>query len=86
MKLNPNFIVHRDDCETLLVPTAQADFSGIVRGNRTLGAILDLLQNDVSEEEIIFALSDRFDADDGVIENDVSSVLEQLRSVGAIDE
>ncbi len=86
MKLNKNFIVHTEENETLLVPTAEAEFSGIVRGNRTLGAILELLQNDVTEEEVIFALSDRFDADDGVIENDVRTTLEKLRSIGAVDE
>ena len=86
MKLNEHFIVHTDDGETLLVPTAEAGFSGIVRGNRTLGAILDLLSSEVTEEEIIFALSDRFDADEGVIEQDVRATLQKLRSIGAIDE
>ena len=86
MKLNEHFIVHTEGDDVLLVPTAEADFSGIVRGNKTLSAILRLLEQETSRTEIITALQERFDADDGVIEDDVDSTLEKLRSIGAIDE
>ena len=86
MKLNENFIVHIDNGETLLAPTAEAAFSGIVRGNKTVGAILTMLEKGATREEIIGSLKDRFEADDGVIEADVDGALEQLRSIGAIDE
>ena len=86
MKLNKNFIVHSENGQTLLAPTAEAGFSGIVRGNKTLGAILGLLENEITEAEIVRALGERFEADDGVIQADVASVLEQLRGIGAIDE
>ena len=86
MKLNRHFIVHSDGGETLLVPTAEADFSGIVRGNKTFGTILGLLENEITQEEIVRALCERFEADEGVIEADVAEILEQLRSVSALDE
>ena len=52
MKLNKNFILHVAEGETLLVPTGDAEFSGIIRGNATLGAVLELLRKETSEEEI----------------------------------
>lgn len=39
MRLNEQFIVHISDGESLLVPTADAPFSGLVQGNKSVGAI-----------------------------------------------
>lgn len=86
MKLNENFIVHCEGGETLLVPTAEVPFNGVVRGNKTFGAILEILSSEVTQDELIFAMKDRYDADDGVIENDVAATLGRLREIGAIDE
>ncbi len=86
MKLNPEFIVYNEDGDTLLVPTAKAPFSGVLRGNKTVGAILEMLQEEITQEEIVTRLRERFEAEDGVIEKDVESTLADLRSIGAIDE
>ena len=48
MKLNNDFLVHTSGNETVVVPTGKASFSGIVKGNLTLGAMLEILKNDVS--------------------------------------
>ena len=53
MKLRKEFIVHNTGRESMLVPTADAAFYGVVRGNETLGAILTLLDRDLSEEELV---------------------------------
>ncbi len=86
MKLNKNFLVHKTGGETVVVPTGNADFSGIVKGNKTLGAILDLMKNDTDEQQIIDAMAERFEAPRDVIEKDVANVIIKLRSIGAIDE
>lgn len=86
MKLNKEFLIHNTDEETLLVPTGGADFSGIVRGNKTLGAMLELLKSDTTEAEIVHALKCRFDAPEGVLERDVKKMLSELRKIDAIDE
>ena len=86
MKLNENYFVHTDGGETLLVPTAGASFSGIVRGNKTLGAILTLLESGTTQDEIVRALSEQFEADDGIIEADVAATLARLREIGAVDD
>lgn len=86
MKLNSDFLLHNTEGETILVPTGKADFSGIVRGNKTLGAVLELLKNDVTEEEIVASMKARFDAPEETIRRDVEKALSELRKIGAIDE
>ena len=86
MKLNENFLVHSTGHDTIMAPTGKAGFSGVVRGGKTLGVMLEALKNDVTEEEIVAAMRARFDAPEGVIEADVAKSLEELRKIGAIDE
>ena len=86
MKLKKEFIPHDTKNESLLVPTGGAGFAGLVKGNKTLGAILALLKEDTTEEEIVAAMKARFDAPEEVIEKDVKKVLAELRRIGALDE
>ena len=86
LKLNNKFLLHNTDNDSVLVPAGNAGFSGVVRGNKTLGAVLELLKNDTTEAEIISAMKSRFDAPDGAIEHDVKKALSELRSIGALDE
>lgn len=86
MKLKKDFIVHDTETESLLVPAGGAGFSGLVRGNKTLGAILALLKEDTTEEAIIAAMKQRFDASEDIIVRDVKKALSELRTIGALDE
>ena len=86
MKLNQNFIHHRLDDETLIVPTGAARFHGLVQGNKTLAAIVDCLTQDTTEEEIIDAICARYDGDRKIIAEDVAEVISRLKAIGAIDE
>ena len=86
MKLKSEFIPYNTDTESLLVPAGGAGWSGLVRGNRTLGAILELLKSETSEEAIVSSMKARFDAPEDVIAADVKKALENLRESGAIDE
>ncbi len=86
MKLKKEFITHNTGSESLLVPTGGADFSGLVKGNSTFGAILELLKDDTTEDAVIEAMKMRFDAPEEVIVRDVKKALSKLRQIGAIDE
>ena len=86
MKLRKEFITHDAGTESLLVPAGGAGFAGLVKGNKTLGAILALLKTDTTEDAIISALRERFDAPVGAVEADVKKALSELRSIGALDE
>ena len=84
MKLSDQFIVHTTDDETLLVPVGGSDFSGIVRGNRTLAAILECLKEDVNEEEILSAMKERYDAPEEILLRDIKEAIDKLNSVKAL--
>ena len=86
MRLKEEFIVHETGTESLLVPTGAAGWAGVVHGNRTLGAILELLKTETSEAAVVAALRECFDAPEGAIERDVARALAELRRIGALDE
>ena len=85
MKLNSNFIKHTIDDQTVVVPTAGADFHGLVQGNKSVAVTLECLENETTEEEITEELARRFSGDKEVMRADVRDVVSQLRSIGAID-
>ncbi|MBR3039888.1 MAG: PqqD family protein [Lachnospiraceae bacterium] len=84
MKLSNQFILHTTDTETLLVPVGGSEFSGVVRGNKTLGAILECLKEDVTEEEILEAMKARFDASEEILKRDIEEAIGKLNSVNAL--
>lgn len=86
MKLNPNFVIHNIDRETLLVPTAAALFHGLVQGNPTVDFILNHLRQDTTEEEIVAAMSREYNGNISDMREDVARVVAQLKQIGAIDE
>ncbi len=86
MKLNANFIHHQLDGQTVIVPTAGADFHGLIQGNKTLAVIVDCLKQDTTEEEIVDTLCTRFDGDREIIKADVAEAIKKLKEIGAIDE
>ena len=86
MKLKDEFITHNSRNEALLVPAGGSRFAGLVRGNRTLGAILDLLKQDTDEASVIAAMQAHFDAPAEVIAADVRHAISELRRIDALDE
>ncbi len=86
MKLNVNFIHHQLDGQAVIVPTAGADFHGLVQGNKTLSGIADCLKQDTTEEAIVNTLCVRFDGDREAIKADVAEAIKKLKEIGAIDE
>lgn len=86
MKIKNGFIPHETGNESLLIPAGGVGFSGLVKGNRTLGVILDMLKEDTTEEKIVAAMKQRFDAPEEIIESDVKKAISELRKIGAIDE
>ena len=85
MILKPSFLSHNSTNESYLVPTSDAEFSGMVKGNKTLGAIIELLKEETTEEEVVAAMKAKFDAPEGAIERDVKRVIEELTKIGALE-
>lgn len=86
MKLKDGFITHMTDDEQIIVGTGSVNFSGMVRSNRTAAFIVEQLKQEVSQDQIVDAMFETYDAPKEVIEKDVERILDKLRSIGAIDE
>ena len=56
MKLNPDFLTYNSSDESYVVPVSGVSFSGMIKGNKTMGAIIELLK----EETILNGLGDCF--------------------------
>ncbi len=85
MKLKDTYITHDSDGEQILLDTSSS-FAGLIRNNRTAAFIVECLKEDTTEEEIVEAMLEKYDAPKDVLARDVSEVIEKLRKVGAIDE
>ena len=85
MKLNEKFILHKNNNGVYVVPTASAEFHGLVRGNKTVMTILECLSEETTEEKIVRVLMEKYDGGEDEIRSDVSDVLSKLKKIGAID-
>lgn len=86
MKLKPDFITQNVDNAQFLIGVGKSSFNGIVRSNATAAFIVDQLKQNTTEEAITEAMFAEYDAPREVIAKDVHSVVETLRSIGAIEE
>jgi len=88
MKLKAGFIFHQVGEEYMAVATGEVaeSFNGIVRNNETSAYIFQLLEKDITEEEIVDAMCERYEAPREVISADVSELIGQIREAGLIDE
>ena len=85
MKLKSNFITHTSGDEQLMI-SAGGDFNGMVRSNSTAAEIIDMLKNEITREEIIAAMLEKYEVEESVLSADVDKVIDALRGIGAIDE
>ena len=85
MKLKDTYITHDSDGEQILLDTSSS-FAGLIRNNKTAAFIVECLKEDITEENIVEAMFEKYDAPKEVRAKDVSDVIEKLRKVGALYE
>ena len=86
MKLKPGFITQDVEDTQFLIGVGPENFSGFVRSNKTAAFIVDCLKEDTTEEKIVDAMCQKYDAPREQIAADVSEVLNTLRRIRAIEE
>lgn len=85
MKLKDSFITHMSNGEQILVDVS-GEFSGLIRNNESAARIVDCLKTETSIIEIVEQLSLEYEVSNEELESAVKTVIDKLRSVGAIDE
>ena len=85
MKLKDTYITHDSDGEQILLDTSSS-FAGLIRNNKTAAFIVECLKEETTQEKIVEAMLEKYDAPKDVLAKDVADVIEKLRKVGALDE
>ena len=85
MKLKDTYIIHESDGEQILLDTSSS-FAGLIRSNKTAAFIVECLKEETTQEKIVEAMFEKYDAPKDVLAKDVSDVIEKLRKVGALEE
>ena len=88
MKLRQGYITQEFRGEQLMVAVGEAAkrFRGLARSNATAAFIVDRLKSETTEAEIVSAVLEEFEADEARVQADVTRIVAQLRSIGAIEE
>lgn len=86
MRLDPRFLTHETKGEHITVSTSGTKFSGLIRSNSTAAFIIESLKSNTTEAEIVEKMIEKYDIDSSAAEKDVTYVVGQLRSIGAIVE
>lgn len=88
MKIKEGLISHKVGKTYVTVASGEAGnvFNGMLRSNGITCDILNLLEKEISEEELVDALYKQYDAPREEIAEDVHGVIEQIRAIGLLDE
>ena len=85
MKLKDGWITQEMGDAQIMLAADGSGFSGLVRSNKTAAFIVDCLKTETTEEEIVAAVSAKYEAPREVVARDVAAILEQLKSIGALE-
>lgn len=88
MKLNTMFETMELDDQFIAIPVSEKGqtYSGVIKLNDTGAFILKLLKEEVSEEDIVHAISEEYDAPKEQISADVHQFVDAFRMKGFLEE
>ena len=88
MKLKDGILLHQVAGEYMAVATGEMakKFNGMVRMNATGQFIFQQLLQDTSEDALVAAMAEKYDAPVEQLQAALTGVLEQLRQAGLLEE
>lgn len=88
MRLKDDFILHNTGDDFVIIATGEAakNFNGMIKLNNMGGEIVTLLKNEITEEEVVKAIVDKYEVDYDTAKEDITNLLNSLRKVGIIIE
>lgn len=86
MRLKDDFILHNTGEDFVIIATGEAtkNFNGIIKLNNMGGEIVGLLTTDISEDEIIKAIVEKYEVEYTTAKEDILNLLDSLRKAGVI--
>ncbi len=88
MKVKSGFVVHTVGGETVAVASGELamEFNGMVKLKGTGAFLFELLQNDITEEELVTRLAEEYIVDVAIAKRDVRAFLASLENAGLIEQ
>lgn len=84
MKLKSSYIIRKNDDDYIMMD-ASGKFAGIIHSNATTAFIAECLKTETTKEEIVQKILEKYDASPSEAAESVDRIVEQLKSIGAID-
>ena len=88
MKLNKDIMLGNIDGKDFAIATGElaATFNGIIKNNPSANFIFNLLKTEQTEDSIVAAMLEKYDAAEDVIRADVREFLDTLKQAGILEE
>ena len=88
MKLKKGVVLGNVDGKDFAVTTGKLSkkIHGIIKNNSTAAYIFELLKKDQTEDSIVKAMCEKYDAPEEQIRADVKEVIEKLDDIGILDK
>lgn len=88
MKLNKDIMLGNIDGKDIAIATGELakTFNGIINNNPSANFIFNLLKTEQTEDSIVAAMLEKYDAPEDVIRADVRELLDVLRNAGILEE
>lgn len=88
MKLNSDIMLGNIDGKDFAIATGKLSqtFNGIINNNPTANYIFTLLKTEQTEDSIVAAMLEKYDASEAEIRADVKEVIEIIREAGILEE
>ena len=88
MRLKDGFILHKAGSDYVVVATGEASktFNGLIRNNATAAFLFEKLQNDVTFDDLVKALLDKYDVTEEVARQDVKVFVDKLIKADILNE
>ena len=87
MKLKKEIVLGNIDGNDFAIATGRLSkkFHGMINNNKTAAYIFQLLKTEQTEDSIVEAMCEKYDAPEEVIREDVKAVLAQLDGLGILE-
>ncbi len=88
MKLNRDILLGNIDGRDFAIATGELakSFNGIINNNPSANFIFNLLKTEQTEDSIVEAMLEKYDAPEAVIRADVRELLDMIRKAGILEE
>ena len=87
MKIDKDFVMREIAGDYVVVPTGKTvlDFNGLITVNEVGAFVWKILQEDVTEEDIVKRVLEEYEVDEETAKNDVEEFIEKLVKGGILE-